>query len=110
MSSSAVLDADASRPLPGILTPTSEGSLNRRDGDGGETPESRKRRRADAVAMDHLLKPSIAVKVCAWTLLEQDLSALANPRTAAPSQLARPATRFAALDASAARAPSPGMH
>ncbi|POR39646.1 Uncharacterized protein TPAR_00161 [Tolypocladium paradoxum] len=63
MSSSAALDADASRPRSGILTPASGRSLNRRDGHGCETPESRKRRRADVVAMDHLLKPSIAVKV-----------------------------------------------
>lgn len=60
MSSSAVLDADASRPRSGILTPSSDGSLNRRD---VSSPDGRTKKRADAAAMDHLLKPSISVKV-----------------------------------------------
>ncbi len=65
MSSSALaegdLDGDASRPRSGILTPSSEGSLNRRH--GVASPSWLSNRRADAAAMDQLLKPSIAVKV-----------------------------------------------
>lgn len=57
MSSSPALGADASRPPSGILTPTSEGSLNRRHGARSSY------KRADTAAMDDLMKPSIAVKV-----------------------------------------------
>lgn len=64
MSSSALLGADASRPQSGILTPTSDGSLNRSHGDSpSAASESRKRKRTDSVAMDHLLQPAIALKV-----------------------------------------------
>ncbi|KHN96409.1 DNA replication regulator Sld3 [Metarhizium album ARSEF 1941] len=59
MPSSAVLDADASRPRSGILTPSSDGSLNRQ---ALCSPNGRNDRRADAAEMDPLLKPSIAVK------------------------------------------------
>ncbi|KAI9167019.1 hypothetical protein HJFPF1_03138 [Paramyrothecium foliicola] len=60
MSSSAALDADASRPRSGILTPSSEGSLNRHD--VPLSSDTRKRKRADSIALEHLLKPSIAIK------------------------------------------------
>ncbi|CAM1506584.1 Fc.00g062250.m01.CDS01 [Cosmosporella sp. VM-42] len=60
MSSPKLLDAGASRPRSGFLTPSSEGSLNRND--VPMSPEGRKRKRSDSVAMDHLLKPSIALK------------------------------------------------
>ncbi|KAF7551684.1 hypothetical protein G7Z17_g4840 [Cylindrodendrum hubeiense] len=65
MSSPAFAGTDASRPQTRILTPSSEGSLNRNDGPTParpSSPERRKRKRADSVAMDHLLKPSIALK------------------------------------------------
>ncbi|KAH6606543.1 dna replication regulator sld3 [Trichoderma cornu-damae] len=54
MSSSALLE-DASRARSGILTPTSEGSLN-------HSPRGDARRSGVAVAMEQLLKPSISVK------------------------------------------------
>ncbi|KAK2612435.1 hypothetical protein QQS21_001539 [Conoideocrella luteorostrata] len=60
MSSSAALSADASRQRSRILTPSSDGSLNRRG--ASLSPDGRISKRADAVAMDHLLKPSIVVK------------------------------------------------
>ncbi|KAG8428467.1 hypothetical protein J3459_003890 [Metarhizium acridum] len=59
MSSPAVPDADASRPPSGILTPSSDRSLNRQH---LSSPDGRTNRRADAAAMDPLLKPSITVK------------------------------------------------
>lgn len=65
MSSSVFIDGDpdrdASRPLSGILTPTSDGSLNRHDAD--PSPALRQKRREDIAAMDQLLKASVAVKV-----------------------------------------------
>ncbi|KAK4078693.1 uncharacterized protein Triagg1_3024 [Trichoderma aggressivum f. europaeum] len=62
MSSSAFLDAfdDASRARSGILTPTSEGSLNRQD--EASSPRRHARKSGVAVTMEQLLKPSIAVK------------------------------------------------
>ncbi|KAK4079273.1 hypothetical protein Trihar35433_378 [Trichoderma harzianum] len=62
MSSSAFLDAfeDASRARSGILTPTSEGSLNRQD--EASSPRRDARKSGVAVTMEQLLKPSIAVK------------------------------------------------
>ncbi|CVK93128.1 hypothetical protein FPRO06_02813 [Fusarium proliferatum] len=61
MSSSAVAGIDATRPARSrILTPSSEGSSNHKD--ELRSPEGHKRKRADSVAMDHLLKPSIAIK------------------------------------------------
>ncbi|KAH7170675.1 DNA replication regulator SLD3-domain-containing protein [Dactylonectria macrodidyma] len=65
MSSPAFAGADASRPQTRILTPSSDDRLNRNDGPTPVKPcepEDRKRKRADSVAMDHLLKPSIALK------------------------------------------------
>ncbi|UKZ77452.1 hypothetical protein TrVFT333_005173 [Trichoderma virens FT-333] len=61
MSSSAFLDAleDASRARSGILTPTSEGSLNRHE---ASSPRRDARKSGVAVTMEQLLKPSIAVK------------------------------------------------
>lgn len=59
--SSPLLEAGASRPRSGILSPSSDGSLN-----GNDAPkplDKFKRRRSDSVAMDHLLKPPIALKV-----------------------------------------------
>lgn len=65
MSSSAVAGIDATRPARSrILTPSSEGSSNHKD--ELRSPEGHKRKRADSVAMDHLLKPSIAIKVCEY--------------------------------------------
>lgn len=63
MSSSALLDVfeDASRARSGILTPTSEGSLNRPH--GASSPGGDARKSGLVVAMEQLLKPSIAVKV-----------------------------------------------
>ncbi|RFU79965.1 dna replication regulator sld3 [Trichoderma arundinaceum] len=63
MSSSAFLDLfeDASRARSGILTPTSEGSLNRQH--GASSPRSDARKSGVVVTMEQLLKPSIAVKV-----------------------------------------------
>ena len=65
MSSSVFIDgdpeADASRQRSGILTPTSDGSLNRQDVD--PSPALRQKRREDVAAMDQLLKASVAVKV-----------------------------------------------
>ncbi|KAL7936258.1 DNA replication regulator SLD3 domain-containing protein [Trichoderma chlorosporum] len=62
MSSSAFLDAfeDASRARSGILTPTSEGSLNRHD--EASSPRRDARKSGVALTMEQLLKPSIAVK------------------------------------------------
>ncbi|RBR01439.1 hypothetical protein FVER53590_08071 [Fusarium verticillioides] len=61
MSSSAVAGIDATRPARSrILTPSSEGSSNHKD--ELRSPDGHKRKRADSVAMEHLLKPSIAVK------------------------------------------------
>ncbi|KAK0763116.1 hypothetical protein N5P37_004100 [Trichoderma harzianum] len=62
MSSSAFLDAfeDASRARSGILTPASEGSLNRQD--EASSPRRDARKSGVAVTMEQLLKPSIAVK------------------------------------------------
>ncbi|KAF4960714.1 hypothetical protein FSARC_10393 [Fusarium sarcochroum] len=61
MSSTAIAGTDASRPARSrILTPSSEGSSNHKD--ELRSPDRRKRKRADAVAMEHLLKPSIALK------------------------------------------------
>uniref|UniRef100_A0A0D2XCT0 DNA replication regulator Sld3 C-terminal domain-containing protein n=1 Tax=Fusarium oxysporum (strain Fo5176) TaxID=660025 RepID=A0A0D2XCT0_FUSOF len=62
MSSSAVAGIDATRPARSrILTPSSEGSSNHKD--ELRSPEGHKRKRADSVAMEHLLKPSIAIKL-----------------------------------------------
>lgn len=65
MSSSVFIDGDpdrdASRPRSGILTPTSDGSLNRQDAD--LSPALRQKRKEDVEAMDQLLKASVAVKV-----------------------------------------------
>lgn len=63
MSSSTLLDVyeDASRARSGILTPTSEGSLNhphRASSPGRDVHKSRAKG-----TMEQLLKPSIAVKV-----------------------------------------------
>ncbi|QPH01037.1 hypothetical protein C2857_005229 [Epichloe festucae Fl1] len=60
MSSPTALGADASRPRSGILTPSSDGSLNRRR--GSVSPAQHTKKRADAVAMDYLLNASITVK------------------------------------------------
>ncbi|KAJ4235952.1 hypothetical protein NW759_001036 [Fusarium solani] len=62
MSSSALVGTDASSrpPRSRILTPSSEGSSNQKD--ELRSPEQRKRKRADSVTMEHLLKPSIALK------------------------------------------------
>ncbi|KAL7792910.1 DNA replication regulator SLD3 domain-containing protein [Trichoderma ceciliae] len=62
MSSSAFLDVfeDASRARSGILTPTSEGSLNRQH--GASSPRSDARKSGVVITMEQLLKPSIAVK------------------------------------------------
>lgn len=64
MPSSPLLDADASRPRSGILTRSSECSLNSANGSssGFVSPGSGRRSRADAVAIDQLLKPFVAVK------------------------------------------------
>ncbi|KAG6042258.1 hypothetical protein E4U41_000002 [Claviceps citrina] len=56
----AVLDADASRPRSGILTPSSDGSLNRPR--GRLSPVERNGKREGAAAMEHLLHASITVK------------------------------------------------
>ncbi|KAF5027652.1 hypothetical protein F66182_213 [Fusarium sp. NRRL 66182] len=57
----ALAGIDASRPARSrILTPSSEGSSNHKD--ELRSPEGRKRKRADSVTMEHLLKPSIALK------------------------------------------------
>ncbi|PHH84718.1 hypothetical protein CDD83_1504 [Cordyceps sp. RAO-2017] len=63
MASSPAFEADASRPQSGILTPSSEGGLNRSD-DGlrGASHGQLEKRREDVAAMNHLLKASIAVK------------------------------------------------
>ncbi|KAK5990427.1 hypothetical protein PT974_08695 [Cladobotryum mycophilum] len=70
MSSSALLGAaeNASRRQSGsgsgsggILTPSTEGTLNRQN--GPPSSEGRKRKRESSVAMEHLLKPVIAIKV-----------------------------------------------
>ncbi|KAH7162804.1 DNA replication regulator SLD3-domain-containing protein [Dactylonectria estremocensis] len=65
MPSPAFAGTDASRPQTRILTPSSDDRLNHNDGPTPAKPcssEDRKRKRADSVAMDHLLKPSIALK------------------------------------------------
>ncbi|KAF7547885.1 hypothetical protein G7046_g8869 [Stylonectria norvegica] len=68
MSSPALLGAGASRSRSGFLTPSSEASLNRKDAQAAAaaavfiSPEPPKRKRADSVTMDHLLKPSVALK------------------------------------------------
>ncbi|KAF4123906.1 DNA replication regulator SLD3 [Geosmithia morbida] len=62
MSSAAVADADASRSRSGFLTPSSDGSLNRSGHGGSGSPETRERKGADSLAMDHLLKPMVTLK------------------------------------------------
>ncbi|KAL1878524.1 hypothetical protein VTK73DRAFT_7952 [Phialemonium thermophilum] len=58
--------SDATRPKSGILTPTSDGSLNSHDrsaDDGLPTAESRKRKRdTPGLPMESLLRPAIVVK------------------------------------------------
>lgn len=54
-------DLDASRPRSGILTPSSDTSLNRRQ--TISSPAAFLKSSQDEAAMDQLLKPSIAVKV-----------------------------------------------
>ncbi|KAG5923717.1 hypothetical protein E4U42_004850 [Claviceps africana] len=59
----AALGADASRPRPGILTPSSDGSLNRRRGSIVAWGEGERHgKREGAAAMDHLLDASITVR------------------------------------------------
>ncbi|KAG6056296.1 hypothetical protein E4U17_002309 [Claviceps sp. LM77 group G4] len=58
----AALDASASRPRPGILTPSSDGSLNRRRGSISPDERNGKPTLAAAAAMEHLLEASITVK------------------------------------------------
>lgn len=56
--------SDASRPKSGILTPSSEGSLNRIVTDDVPSADSRKRKRdAPGLPMEDLLIPTIVVKV-----------------------------------------------
>ncbi|OTA04072.1 hypothetical protein A9Z42_0046100 [Trichoderma parareesei] len=65
MSSSALLvSEDASRARSGILTPTSEGSLNLHPDrhHGVSSPRGDARKSGVALTMEQLLKPSIAVK------------------------------------------------
>ncbi|KAH0499352.1 hypothetical protein TgHK011_006553 [Trichoderma gracile] len=65
MSSSALLvSEDASRARSGILTPTSEGSLNLHPSrpHGASSPRAEAKKSGVAVTMEQLLKPSIAVK------------------------------------------------
>ncbi|CAI6054097.1 unnamed protein product [Clonostachys chloroleuca] len=55
-------DADASSRLrSGIMTPSSEGSLQH-NGHSSATPDSRKRKRERSLATDHLLRPPIDLK------------------------------------------------
>ncbi|KAG5966015.1 hypothetical protein E4U58_002627 [Claviceps cyperi] len=58
----AALDASASRPQPGILTPSSDGSLNRRRGSISPDERNAKPALAAAAAMENLLEASITVK------------------------------------------------
>ncbi|KAG6215186.1 hypothetical protein E4U34_005754 [Claviceps purpurea] len=58
----AALDASASRPRPGILTPSSDGSLNRRRGNISPDERNAKPTLAAAAALEHLLEASITVK------------------------------------------------
>ncbi|RFN44590.1 DNA replication regulator sld3 [Fusarium flagelliforme] len=61
MPSTAIAGSDASRPARSrILTPSSEGSTNHKD--ELRSPERHQRKRADSATMEHLLKPSIAIK------------------------------------------------
>ncbi|CAJ0553759.1 Ff.00g122710.m01.CDS01 [Fusarium sp. VM40] len=61
MTSTAFAGTDASRSARSrILTPSSEGSSNHKD--ELRSPDRHRRKRADSVTMQHLLKPSIAVK------------------------------------------------
>ncbi|KAH7328783.1 DNA replication regulator SLD3-domain-containing protein [Stachybotrys elegans] len=60
MSTSVPVDADASRPRSGILTPSSEASLNRHD--GVSSPNARDAKPASTTPMDYLLKQSIAIR------------------------------------------------
>ena len=81
MSSTAIAGSDASRPARSrILTPSSEGSTNHKD--ELRSPERHQRKRADSATMEHLLKPSIAVKVsyCQLTsFVYPDLSVILQP-------------------------------
>lgn len=64
MPSLARSTSDASRPKSGILTPSSDGSLNRTVTDHVPSSDSRKRRRdAPGLPMEDLLKPTIVLKV-----------------------------------------------
>lgn len=73
-------ELDASRSRSGILTPSSDTSLNRRD---TVSSPALKRRREDAgAAMELLLKPSIVVKVSFY----ERRTALRLTCVAAPSQ------------------------
>lgn len=74
-SSVAPDDRGASRPHSGILTPSSDGSLNYAGSTAAASPVTRVKRRSDP-AMERLLKPSIAVKVSScspYSLHEQTL-------------------------------------
>ena len=54
-------DLDASRSRSGILTPSSDASLNKKD--NINSPALKKRREDAGAAMELLLKPLIVVKV-----------------------------------------------
>lgn len=67
MSSRSRHDSDASRPRSGILTPDSDRSLSKSTGiaQDARPPSSSRRRPRDSpsLAMEELLKPSVAIKV-----------------------------------------------
>lgn len=77
MSSPAVHGVDASpyshAARSGILTPSSEGSINRHDGVSASSSQPHRAIRTSSLAMDHLLKPPIMVKVSRLSSVEDDI-------------------------------------
>lgn len=93
-------DADASSRLrSGIMTPSSEGSLQH-NGHSSATPDSRKRKRERSLATDHLLRPPIDLKVCLQNYVESPIKVITNTYQALPSEPSRPTAYSAPFDAS----------
>lgn len=80
MSSHAALYSDASRSKSGILTPTSDASLNKScHDDEPRYSDSRERKRsAPILPMEDLLNPTIVVKVRNARLLLKNHDLVAN--------------------------------
>lgn len=97
-------DLDASRSRSGILTPSSDTSLNKRD--TVSSPALIRRREDAGAAMELLLKPSIVVKVSFY----ERGTELRLTCTAAPSQPTNTAEDAIPFAANPKTAPAAGQH